>query len=56
METKKDWAYDAGLYMEGFAAYEEPEEPQEYVNMAGDWSGCTTVVEFARSRLGCPYE
>ena len=55
IETEKDWAYDVGLYMAGFAGYEEPDEPQEYVDMGGDWSGCTTVVEFARSRLGCPY-
>ena len=41
--------------MDGFAGYEEPEDPEEYVNMSGDWSGCTTVAEFARSRLGCPY-
>ncbi|MBQ9955433.1 MAG: C40 family peptidase [Eggerthellaceae bacterium] len=55
IETKKDWAYDVGLYMDGFAGYEEPEEPKEYVNMGGDWAGCTTVVEFAHSRLGCLY-
>ena len=55
IETKKDWAYDVGLYMAGFAGYEKPDEPEEYVNMASDWSGCSTVVEFAHSRLGCPY-
>ncbi|MBR3690644.1 MAG: C40 family peptidase, partial [Eggerthellaceae bacterium] len=55
METKKDWAYDPGLYMIGFAGYEEPAEPEEYIGPTSDYSGCQTVVEFAYSRLGCPY-
>ena len=55
METKKDWAYDPGLYMAGFAGFEEPDAPVEYVGPTSDYSGCQTVVEFAYSRLGCPY-
>lgn len=55
VETKKDWAYDPGLYMIGFAGYEEPDKPVEYVGPTSDYSGCQTVVEFAYSRLGCPY-
>ena len=57
VETGKDWAYDPAMFMLGFAGYEEPDAPTAYKEGGGgsDYSGCTTVVEYAKSRLGCPY-
>lgn len=58
IETKKKWAYDPGMFMMGFGGYVEPDAPEAYKGDGGgksDYSKCKSVVEFARSRLGCPY-
>lgn len=59
-ETKKKWAYDAALFMQGFAGYVAPDEPTDYTGSSGGGGGgsladCKSIVDFARSRLGCPY-
>ena len=42
--------------MEGFAGYEEPEEPIEYSGGSlRNLADCETIVDYAYSRLGCPY-
>ena len=53
----RGWAYNPALFMSGFAGYEEPEAPTEVAAAAGARSleDCTTIIDFAHSRLGCPY-
>ena len=54
--SQRGWAYNPALFMTGFAGYEEPEKPTIYAGgSARDLKDCTTIVDFAYSRLGCPY-
>lgn len=54
--SQRGWAYNPALFMTGFAGYEEPEKPTIYAGgSARNLKDCTTIVDFAYSRLGCPY-
>lgn len=57
IHTNKKWAYDPGMFMLGFAGYKHPDTPKPYTGGSAmrDYSDCKTIVEFAQSRLGCPY-
>ena len=55
-DRQRGWAYCPSLFMQGFAGYEEPEEPIEYSGGSlRNLADCETIVDYAYSRLGCPY-
>ena len=56
LERQRSRAYNPALFMEGFAGYEEPGSPASYAGGgARPIEDCETIVDFAYSRLGCPY-